>query len=175
VSALLSLNARRREDAPDSGDVEIVLIKITHPDLAQPVRLSSDNLHLIDPGPPAPVRGVRSSWLTADGSPFLHVGMDALAPGDDGDAPSAMRFAVSNVTSDIGRALEAVTGRAQADVGYFLSADPDSPQMELLGMFMTGFEDDPATVIIDLSYDFLGSEPHPCDRMTKDRFPGLFK
>ena len=57
----LSLNARMMQDEQSSDEIYVVLFKVTHPDLPEPIRLSTDNTERIASEPDV-IYGTRSSW-----------------------------------------------------------------------------------------------------------------
>ncbi|MFX8797554.1 hypothetical protein ABTM57_19745, partial [Acinetobacter baumannii] len=62
---ILTLNTRRAVDATASDEVEIALIRITHPSIIDPVRLSTDPTSIVSIDPL--IYGTYSTWLAPTG------------------------------------------------------------------------------------------------------------
>ena len=107
----ISVNARSAHDAASTDEIEVVLIQIEHPQLAAPVRLSTDptERRSVDPL----TYGTRSTWLGANPvtSPFLFILASAELPGDQEDAPASTALVLENVDVDLAVLLRSFTDR----------------------------------------------------------------
>ncbi|MCP1200048.1 hypothetical protein [Notoacmeibacter sp. MSK16QG-6] len=168
----VSLNYRQMLDAPITTELPVFLIYIDHDDLDAPIRLSSDPTTRITDDPPR--YATYSTWKTDDGSPFLFAGLGVKLPEDKDDAPpqSAITFTGADAASKA--ALRAVEGRASVSLAVVLAGSPDVLEAEFLGMELVSatFEPD---VTLTIESDALHELPWPYPRMTKDRFPALFR
>jgi len=168
----VSLNARLAADAQGSAEIEVVLFRITHPDLGAPIRLSTDPTERLSIDP---LRyGTRSSWLTEDGSPYLFVLVSALVPDDKADAPATARLSFANVDNSIAALLRGFTTPAVVDMAVVLAASPDLVEFEQRGLDLVSAEGADDLVTLSLSRDRLTAEPWPSGKMTRSRFPGLW-
>lgn len=169
---IVSLNARLAADAIASQEVDVVLWHITHPDLDEPVRLSTDPTERLSL---EPLRyGTRSTWLTEDGSPFLFVLADALVPDDKADAPATAKLFLSNLDNSVASVLRSFTEPATVDMAVVLASSPDLVEVETLGLKLVTSEGSGDQVVLDLSREKLTAEPWPSGRMTRSRFPGIW-
>ncbi|EPX82105.1 hypothetical protein Salmuc_02473 [Salipiger mucosus DSM 16094] len=169
------MNARTAHDAPISDELEIALFQVEHPDLAEPVRLSTDPTQRISTDP---LRyGTRSSWNGVDptAEPYWFVLVSAELPGDQEDAPAAASLVLENVSNDIAATLRSVTTRATVHMAVVLAGSPDLVEAEYRGLVMVGAEGDAGEVVISITRQPIEEEPFPMMRMTKDRFPGLHR
>lgn len=173
MSRIVSLNARLSHDADYSGEIEVVLVKITHPALPKPVRLSTDPTVRLSTEPL--MYGTRSTWLTDDGSPFLFVLMGTAVPGDQEDAPQAGTLILQNVDHRMIDVLRSTTELATVDMAVVLASDPDLVEWSWEGLKLMSFEGDAARITLSITRDPLQAEPWPAGRMTKERFPGLHR
>lgn len=169
---LVSLNARQAADAIGSDEVEVVLFHITHPDLSEPVRLSTDNTERLSVDPLRYC--THSTWQTDDGSPFLFVLASALVPDDKADAPTTAKLFLANLDNSIASLLRSFTEPASVDMAVVLASSPDLVEMEALGMKLVSADGSGDQVSISLSRDPLTAEPWPSGKMTRSRFPGLW-
>jgi hypothetical protein len=168
----VSLNRRAQIDAESSDQVETVLIKIDHPLLDAPLRLSSDNTERLSEEPLS--YGTRSTWLTEDGSPFLFILLGAQIPDEQDDAPAAASLVIANLDSDLAIALTSTTKRASVSIALVYASSPDVVEQEFLDLKLVSAEGDADQVSLSVSREPIISERYPTDRMTKERFPGLY-
>lgn len=173
MTRLTSLYARGGEDAQSFGDVEVALFIISHPDLDAPLRISTDNTDIVGQNEHGPIYGTFSDWQTPDGEPFLFIGVSAVLPGDDEETPPAAQIAVENISSKIAETLDRIKGRAACDMAIIHASRPNDVQQEWLGMKMMQASGDAGLITLDISYDFIGDEPWPSQRLTRQRFPGM--
>ena len=170
----VSLNARAAQDRQATDEIEVALVVIEHPDLDAPIRLSSDTGPTYLSAEPL-MYGTRSTWRTADGSPFYFVMMDALVPDDKDDAPAQASLVLEVLDSDIGTVLTSTTTPATCHMAIVLASSPDLVEAEWVGLQMTGAEIDSGQATLQFSMEAIDEEPYPADRMTKERFPGLHR
>ncbi|PTW61437.1 uncharacterized protein DUF1833 [Breoghania corrubedonensis] len=170
---LVSLNARSAQDATASDEVEVVLIRITHPDLDTTIRLSSDPTERLSLEPLT--YGTRSTWQTDDGSPFLFVLLSTVLPDDQEETPPAATLILEVVDKDMAKPLRSTITRATVDFAVVLASDPDVIEAEWLGLELISAEGDSGQITLSISRDPITSEPWPSRRMTRDAFPGLHR
>ena len=168
----ISLNARLAHDAIASAEVEVALVRITHPDLAEPVLLSTDPTEVLTTEPLA--FGTWSEWSgESEAYAFALVGL--TLPDDPDDGPATAAFVFENVDNDLSALLRSVQGQAVIDMAVVLASTPDVIEAEWYGFKVTGATGDAATVSLSISFESITSEPWPCGRMTRQRFPALFR
>jgi hypothetical protein len=174
VSRIVSLNMRLSQDAMNTDEVEVVLVKLTHPDLEAPVRLSSDPTVRLSVDPL--IYGTRSTWQTDDGSPFQFVLMSTILPDDVEDAPQAATLVLEVVDKDMAAPLRTfVHMEAKVDLAVVLAGSPDVVEAEWLGFDLIGADGDSGQITLSISRDALETEPFPARRMTRDTAPGLHR
>lgn len=173
MSRVLSLNARQALDAQASDEVEVVLFRITHPDLADPIRLSTDNLDVIDAE--AGSYGTRSSWGGANPllEPYLWIVASAVIPGDDAEGAAAAQIVLENLDARIIELLRSFTEPASVDLAVVLATSPDLVEDEYLGLQLSLAEGDEASITLSLLADEIELEAFPSGRMSRHKFPGL--
>lgn len=169
----VSLNARVAQDATASDEVEVILFKITHDDLEEPIRLSTDPTERLSIEPLS--YGTRSTWLTDDGSPFLFCLLSAMLPDDQDDQPQAASVVIEAVDRDIAMLLRSTTKRATVDMAVVLASSPDLVEGEWRGLELITAEGDSGEIRLTISRDPITSEPYPARRMTRNVMPGLHR
>lgn len=131
----VSLNARAIQDAQASAEIYVVLLEIIHPDLATPIRLSTDPTERIQADPL--VYGTRSSWRGADPvqEPFLWVVASAILPSDMEDAPASGTIALEILDPEMARLVRSYTPRATIHMAV---AETCSPRLPVTPAFWDG-------------------------------------
>lgn len=169
----LSLNARLAPDADASSEIHVVLLRITHPSLAAPIRLSTDNTERISTEPLA--YGTRSRWGGADPEqdPHLWIVASTLLPSDLEDAPAAATIILENLDSRMVELLRSFTDAATLDMAVVLASSPDLVEAEWTGLQLITSEISAGEISLQFSREEIELEPFPVGRMTRDRFPGL--
>ena len=169
LSALMALNDQY------SDDPEIVLLYITHPDLPTPIRLSSFPTESVSDDPL--MYGVRSAWKGSNPAtePFLSLPIDTILPGDLEEAAATGNFVFELVDNDILTTLRSLKGYANLDIAVVLGSSPDTPEFEAFDNKIGSYDANSSSVTIYFGQENIENERHPCDRMTKQQFPGLHR
>lgn len=175
MSRRLSLNARQALIDPVSADFDVVLIEITHPDLDAPLRLSTDNTEMISDEPR--IYGTRSTWRGADPAtdPYLWIIASAVLPDDAEDAPAQAQIVLENLDSRMIEVLRSYTDMATVAIAVVEAATPNLIEAEWHGMLLSTSEGTSAEITISLSRDEIELEHFPAGRMTRQKFPGLWR
>lgn len=165
---VLSLNARQAMNAQETGDTPITLVTISHADLEDPIRLSSDpTLRLaIDP--------LRYGTISND-EEYDFVLMAAELPDDKEDAPPSVSLSFVNVARDMASLFRAVTSPARIDLVQVMASAPDDPLITYLDLRAMNVTYDADRVVLEVGRDAMLNEPWPAHRMTQNRFPGLYR
>jgi hypothetical protein len=161
-------------DAGASDEIEVILIRVTHPDLEAPILLSSDNADRISIEPL--LYGTRSRWISGDGNPpdtFHFMLMSAVLPEDREDAPAAATIVLEVVSRAMAPLLRSTTERATVDMAVVLASAPDLVEQEVLGLTLLVAEGDAGEITLSCGREPIEEEPWPVDRMTRSQTPGL--
>ena len=171
----VSLNARTAELGPTTDEVEVALFMITHPDLAKPIRLSTDPTERLSEDPL--VYGTRSTWMDSNPvtEPFSFFLASAQLPSDLEDAPAAATIVLENVDNDIAILMRSFTDRPTIHMAVVLASSPDLIEIEYRDLKIVGSDGNAGEVTLSMSRAPIEDETVPMDRFTKDRFPGLFR
>lgn len=169
----VSLNARLMQDADASGEIYVVLFWIDHPDLAEPIRLSTDNTERLSSEPL--YYGTRSTWRGADPAtqPFLWVIASAMVPSDLEDAPAAGSVALEVLDREMVRLVLSFTTPATIHLAVVLADSPDLIEAEWTDMQILSADIDAGEILLSYSREEVENEFFPSGRMSRDRFPGL--
>lgn len=168
----LSLNARTALDDEYSGEVEVVLLCFDHPELAAPIRLSTDNAVRISVDPE--VYGTVSMWRGATpDDPYLWVIASAVLPSDTEDAPAQATIVLENLDSGMAALLRSFTSPATVSLAVVMAASPNRIEAEYTGLILASADITAGEIALALSRDEIELEPFPAGRLSKHRFPGL--
>lgn len=164
----ISLTMRSAMQAERTEEVAVALVTITHPDLDEPVRFSSDPTQRLSSDPLA--YGTVSRDETY---PFVLVSV--VLPDERRASAPAAQIVLDNVASDMAALIRSITSPAQARIDVVTAARPDEVERTFDGFDITKAGYDAERVTLDVSLELFLNEPWPSQRMTKSRFPGLHK
>lgn len=175
MSRRVSLNYRQSMDASETAEIEVVLIHITHPEIAAPLRLSTDPTTRLSVEPL--IYGTRSTWKDSDPAtePFEFVLLSVLMPDDNEDTPPAARLSVAAFDADLAKSLRSTNLQATVSMAVVLASAPDLVEYEIGGLKLVGADGNASEITLEFSRDPLTSEPSPFRRMTRATFPGLHR
>ncbi len=169
----VSMNARAALEAGSSAEVEVTLFRITHPDLPEPIKLSTDNTEQISLEPL--MYGTRSTWLGDADNPFLFLPISAMLPDDQEDTPPAALLVLEAISTEITQSLRSTTTPATVDMAVVLASSPNLIEQEWRGFKLMGVEGSASEITLQISRDPVFAEPWPAGRMTRQRLPGMHK
>lgn len=170
VTRLVPLNMRLADEAISLDALEILLIIIDHPLMDEPLRLASSWTVRLQNKPVT--YGVRSTWRTGDGKPFLFVLINAIVPDEVGDAPAAANLMIEVFDDETGPMLLSTTEPATVHMALVLASDPDTPEREWLDLELVGSEIADGDMTLDLSKEPRTDEPFPWRRFSRHGYPG---
>lgn len=173
---ILSLNNRRAIDATSSDEVEVALIRITHPSITEPVRLSTDPTSIVTIDPL--IYGTYSTWLVPAGTtaavPYLFGLVSTVLPDDQEDQAQSAKLVLEVVDQDMAKVCRSINDRdGRADLAVVHASAPNDLMAEFIGLPITIAEGDTATITLTLSRQSMADEPFPAGRMTRAAFPGV--
>src|SRR5262245_51376559 len=168
----ISTAFRRELEEPRSTELVVILLEISHPSLAVPIRVANDTVHYLYNG------------NTYIGFPFE---IDLL--GDDEQIPRG-QLKIQNVDRQIGEAILELTTPpsltitivAGSDFGETSAADHyqavplvDEPGIEYQAthLMFGNIQVDAMAVVGEIKSFEVSSEPWPAIRTTAERLPGL--
>ncbi|MBN8917732.1 MAG: hypothetical protein J0I31_19215 [Rhizobiales bacterium] len=161
-----SLNFRAAAEADATGEIPVVLLTITHPDLAEPERLSTDPTIRLSTDPL--IYGTRHG-----GQDFKFLPMGVQTPDQVENTSLEGALVIENMHAGLIQALRSVTTRATVDLAIVLASSPELVEEAYTGFVVTDASADVGSVEIRLGRDVAPEEPFPADRMTSDHCPGL--
>lgn len=156
MARTLSAAALASAHAQETGEAWLVLLTITHPALAQPIRVTSDNQDTV-----------------SNGNTFQTFPFQITLPGEDPESPSRARLKIDNVDRSIVNTLRTITSAPSLMIQVVLASQPNVIEVEFTGLTLREAEYDAQSVIGDLVFEAIFVEPLTI-QMTPARFPGMF-
>jgi len=177
---VVSLTFREAATAQQGDKVPVTLVTITHPDMSEPLRISSDPTVELSTDPR--LFGTRSRGQT-----FWHIPMALVLPDSQPQAAPKGQLVVSNIAVD--RDFAGVEGLQYARVSDLalmspsmatvlleltLSTSPDVIERRWPKLKSVTAEIDGATVALTFGRDNRTREPFPALTFNQHYFPGLY-
>lgn len=141
----------------EMGDAIIPLLTISHPDLAEPIRVCHNNENLVSRG---------NTYIAYDWRLTL--------PLDDPDTIPRAKIQIDNVDRVIVDTIRSISTAPTVTVELVKGSDPDTVEFVLSDFTLQDVEYDVLFVTGQLTVEEFLSEPFPGDTFTPSRFPGLF-
>ena len=156
MSRPLSLTALTAAQAEESGEVFIVLLTVDSPDLASPLRFSSDAVD-----------------TTSRGDLYIAFPFAAVLPSDEPGRLRDLQLSVDNVDRQVVAALRSSREGITVKMEIIVASEPDDVQAEFdFDVASASYGDTEATMT--LSFDSILDEQFPGKRFTPTVAPGLF-
>lgn len=170
MARVISLNARHATNASSTDEIPVMLAKITHPSLSEPIYLSTDPTELISRDPLQ--YGTRHLGIVHG-----FVLMSAILPDDQKGTPPQSTLIFENVERDMANVVRSITPGTYAtiDLTVVFAASPDVVEARFNRLRCVRASYDAAQVSLDVSREPFTSEPMPEGRMTSSAFPSLFQ
>lgn len=154
-------------NAQETGEVYVILLTITHDDLASDYHFSSDPTARLVEDPPA-------YGTTSNGQDFDFIPFQLRLPDDRQDGPPRAEIAFDNTMRTLVSALRSTTSPASVQIDIVLASDPDTVEVSMPAFQFQSARYDRGAAVIDLVIDALQSEPFPAAIYSPAQFPGLF-
>ncbi|KGT75790.1 hypothetical protein MA20_31835 [Bradyrhizobium japonicum] len=164
---VLSLNFRHALFAQESGEVPIFLLTITHPELVDPIRLTTDATERKSNDP-------LIYRTMSRGDEFIYAGVDITIPDEQDRSPPASKLTIANVTRDLIPLARSVSTPPSVMIEAVLASDLSTVEMSWPALDMVNLTYDASFLQFDLTMDALVTEPYPSGTFSPADFPGLF-
>jgi hypothetical protein len=156
VKDYLSAAFKRAANASASGDAILSLLTISHPDLAQPIRLVYNNVPIV-----------------SRGNTFSPCIFSLGRPKDAEDDSPQTSFSVDNVDQTVGDAIDSIATPPTALWETIMASAPGTVE-ESLSFELQDARYNGSTVTATLGLDRLDKETYPKDSITPNNDPGVF-
>lgn len=153
----MTISDQLRADAwADESDLHLVLLEISHPDLAEPIRVVNNKVNII------------SNFETYVAFPF-----EISLPESNEDAPPRASLSISNVGREIGQIIRSITSPPFVAIRVVRQETPDVIEVTHDGMRLSGVTYNAQSVSGDLVREDFVHEPYPAITYSPADFVGL--
>lgn len=154
----LSVTAKQAVYATQTGEVFLVLLELSHPQMAEPIRVTSDGIATV-----------------VDGVTYQPYPFQIAMPPDADDAPPRVQLAIDAIDRSIIQAVRGLSGEPiTVRQWVVLASSPSTVEAGPFEFKMREVEYDAYTVTGSLQYADLVGEPYPADLFAPSTTPGVF-
>jgi hypothetical protein len=155
--------------AQETGICPVFLLTITHPDLLEPILVSSDPTQRVMETATDVIYGTVSR-----GKNFLFYPFTLTLPEDGDEGPGQMTLELDNVRRELTVVLRSIKGPPTINADLVLSHTPDVVEAVWPEYLLTGAKYDATTISGTLALETQVREPLPAGAFTPSYFPALF-
>jgi len=165
-----SLNFRQAAYAQESGRAIIPLITVTHPDLTDPIRISTNPTQRLSTTLDDIVYGTVSR-----GENYIYLPVRIKLPDDTDAGPGNMRIEIDNIHRQFTETIRSILSPMLFNVDLVLDDDLDTVERQWPEFLLTNVLYDPLLITGTLSLETLQREPFCSGTFSPSWFPGLFR
>lgn len=148
---------RRSAFDPNTAEVWLVLLTISHEQLAEPIRVVNNTVEIVSRGE------------TFIGYPF-----EITLPDSQEESAPRARLAIDNVSREISQSIRTITSAPSVLIEIIRAADPDTVEVAWPNFALRNVHWDAMRVSGDLTIEDFTAEPYPAGIFSPASFPGLF-
>lgn len=162
----LSAAARQAIYAQETGQAFIWLLTIVHPNMTDPIRLSSD---------PTQTLPVANTYGTVSrGQEYVFLPFTLTLPNEDDTGVCRAQISIDNVDRRMVQAVRTADRALEITLEMVLSSTPDTVEIEYSDFRLEQVSYNALTISGDLTLEYYELEPFPKLRFTPNSFPGMF-
>lgn len=144
------------EFAQQTDEVFLVLLTMTHPSLAVPIRVVNNNEDVV-----------------SRGNNYIALGFEVSLPGEEPDRPTLARLKIDNVDRTVIVALRQILTPPIVTLEVVLADTPSTVEASFTGLILRNVIYDEASITGELAFEQILVEPVSIS-IVPARFPGLF-
>lgn len=157
MSRLFSAAAKAALFSAETEEAFLVLLTLSHADLATPMRVSSNGVDTL-----------------SRGNSFISFPFELTLPDDEENRPPRAKLAIDNVDRQIVSAIRAISSAPTLLIEIVRAAAPDTVEASFVDFKLTNVRYDSTRVEGDLTIEDFTSEPYPAATFSPSLFPGIF-
>lgn len=165
---LTTVNARTSAFAEHSEAVPVLLLTISHPDMDEPLRISTDPTQRLSDDP-------LQYGTMHNGAVYYYALVSVPLPEQGQDAAETVSVSIDIVTPEMGKIPTLVTSPARVDIVQVMSSTPDIAEYAFydLELRSANVDTEQGLITLEVGRQPWLEEPVQRHRMTAQRFPGL--
>lgn len=164
---MTSASFRDRLFSDANGEPIVLLLTITHPQLAEDILLSSDNKDLLD-------FEEQQYGTISRAKEFAFLPMTITLPEQGDEVQPVLSVTLFDVAAQVTPLLESTVTPAYVTAEVVSAEAPDAVEVEFAIFELRDADIAGDTVTLQLVVDGMGDEPFPADSFTPSGFPGLW-
>ncbi|MFH1158915.1 MAG: DUF1833 family protein [Pseudomonadota bacterium] len=157
MSRNVSAELKQAVYAQETTEAFIVLVTLSHPDLATPIRVNSSGQEVI-----------------SNGDLFVAFPFEVILPDDVDDRPPRARLSIDNVSREIVLAIRTISSAPFVTIQIVMASSPSTIEAAFPDFRLANITYDQLTVEGDLTLEEFIGEPYPARVFSPADFPGLF-
>ena len=157
MSRALSTLTRQALYAQETGEAFLILLTLSHANLAVPIRVTSDALTTV-----------------SRGNIFTPFPFDLTLPDDQENKPPAAKLAIDNIDRQIVLAVRSLPTAPAVLIEIIRAAAPEVVEAQFVDFKLTNVTYDSHRVEGSLTVEDFTAEPFPAAVFSPSLFPGLF-
>jgi len=157
------------QNAPETGTVLVLLLTLTHPSWAEPVRLSTDPTNRITETTTDVIYGTLSR-----GNNYYFLPLQITLPSQTEEGPLRMRVVLDNVSRDLVAELRSLSSPPSVDVDLVSTTNANEVLASWPQFLLVNVDYSAETISGELVLETLFHEPFPAGTFTPSEFVGLF-
>lgn len=157
MTRTVSTTAKAALFAPQTGEAFLILLTLSHADLAVPIRVSSDAVN-----------------TTSRGDLFIAYPFDLTLPDDEEQRPPRARLVIDNVDRQIVATIRTLQSAPTLLIEIIRANDPDTVEAKFSDFKLFDITYDSQVITADLTLEDFTAEPYPAATFSPSLFPGLF-
>jgi len=157
------------QNAPETGTVLVLLLTLSHPSWAEPVRLSTDPTNRITETTTDVIYGTLSR-----GEHYYFLPLQITLPSQTEEGPLRMRVVLDNVSRDLVAELRSLSSPPSVDVDLVSTTNANEVLASWPQFLLVNVDYSAETISGELVLETLFHEPFPAGTFTPSEFVGLF-
>jgi hypothetical protein len=165
----LPLTFRQDSQSEEPQDVVISLITFTHPDLAVPIRISTDPTQRVE----ETVDGVAYGTIS-NGETYYFMNAGLMDPAETKEGYGRLEFVFENVTRKYAAIIRTIFGSISMDIDMVMSSDVNTVIKSWPQFSVFNIDSDALQTRLSAKIDDRASEPVPAHSFIPAHHPGLW-
>jgi hypothetical protein len=149
-------DALRQDCYSSESNLPLVLLKIEHTSLAEPILLVNNKTNIL-----------------SNGDEYIGFPFDIILPDSKEDSPPTAKLRICNVSREIGQAIRSISTPPMVTISVVRQETPSVIEAQFEGMYLTNVNYDAFSVDADLQFEDLTREPFPAYTFSPANYRGI--